>query len=466
MAIRNNYRGNNMIRTTQKVSTMIGSVGATGAVGTMPGIPMRFNTSTDNADHDVGDVWLDAAAGSEVLLGVDDVDINANNIVARISVWDDSTTSALYGIVTIYQAADSANWIQMEITAILSDQSGWTNFTVVHISKGGTIANNDLVVLDFNRNGAIGPIGETGLTGGAITGLDYNFSTATADSDQGTGKVWLNHATRSSATVLYIDDNDNQTSDLSAFITVWDDSDNLTNKGYIKIQQRADNGIWSIFKISGSSVDATSYWKITITHIASAGSLTNTNPIDVFFTRSGDNGSGLMGVVNDASPQLGGFLDPNGKYIGMAKGGDIASATPLVIDVDGDYFVVTGTTNFAAMTVAAGRHFFLEFAGILTITHGAGTTDIPGGANYTSVAGDVIECFSTAANTVTIVGIELVSGKAQVESVTLANSVTLTNKSINLANNTVTMTTAQLNTAISDGAIATPGFSVAMSIAL
>lgn len=291
MAIRNNYRGNNMIRTTQKVSTMIGNVGPTGATGPMPGLAMRFNTATDNADHDAGDVWLNAAAGSEVLLGIDDVDVNSNNIVDRISIWDDSTTTALYGIVTIYQAADSANWIEMKITAVLSDQSGWTNFTVVHISKGGTIANNDLVYIDFNRSGDKGATGATGLTGGAITGLDYNFATATADSDQGTGKVWLNHATRSSATVLYIDDNDNESSDLSAFIATWDDSTTTSDRGFIKIQQRADNGIWSIFKISGASVDATAYWKIAVTHLASAGSLTNTNPIDVFFTRSGDQGA-------------------------------------------------------------------------------------------------------------------------------------------------------------------------------
>ena len=147
--------------------------------------------------------------------------------------------------------------------------------------------------------------------------------------------------------------------------------------------------------------------------------------------------SGIIGtkstineVSDDTSPQLGGFLDANGNYIQMQKGGDIASASPLVIDTDGDYFVVTGTTDFSAMTVAADRHFFLEFAAILTITHGGGTIDIPGAANYTSVASDVIECVSTAANVVTIVGMELVSGKAQVESVTLANSVTLTNKTL------------------------------------
>jgi len=148
----------------------------------------------------------------------------------------------------------------------------------------------------------------------------------------------------------------------------------------------------------------------------------------------------LTSLAGDSSPQLGGFLDANGHYIQMQKGGDISSASPLVIDTDGDYFLVSGTTSFAEMTVAADRHFFLEFTGILTITHESGTIDIPGAANYTSVAGDVIECVSTAANVVTIVGMALVSGKAQVESVTLSNSVTLTNKTIVAANNTLTVT--------------------------
>ena len=38
------------------------------------------------------------------------------------------------------------------------------------------------------------------------------------------------------------------------------------------------------------------------------------------------------------------------------KGGDIASASPLVIDTDGSYFDVTGTTGFAAMTVSLMVH--------------------------------------------------------------------------------------------------------------
>jgi len=82
------------------------------------------------------------------------------------------------------------------------------------------------------------------------------------------------------------------------------------------------------------------------------------------------------------------------------KGGDIASASPLVIDTDGDYFDVTGTTNFAAMTVAADRQFTLQFDGALTMTHHATNLDLPGEANITTAAGDVGVFQSTGADTV------------------------------------------------------------------
>jgi hypothetical protein len=64
------------------------------------------------------------------------------------------------------------------------------------------------------------------------------------------------------------------------------------------------------------------------------------------------------------------------------------------------------------MTVAADRHFFLEFAAVLTMTHGAGTLDLPGGANITTVAGDVGEFVSTASNVVTCVNYTKVDGSA------------------------------------------------------
>jgi hypothetical protein len=98
--------------------------------------------------------------------------------------------------------------------------------------------------------------------------------------------------------------------------------------------------------------------------------------------------------------KLGGLLDTDGNYIQTEKGGDIASASPLVIDTDGDYFDVTGTVSFAAMTVAADRQFTLQFDGILTMTHHATNLDLPGEANITTAAGDVATFQSTGSNTV------------------------------------------------------------------
>lgn len=109
----------------------------------------------------------------------------------------------------------------------------------------------------------------------------------------------------------------------------------------------------------------------------------------------------LDNVVEDTTPQLGGFLDPNSNYIGRAKGGDIASASPLVCDTDGDYFNVIGTEDFSAVTVAANRSGVFEFDGILTITVGSGITLNNAASNYTTAAGDKLIWQSTATDTIT-----------------------------------------------------------------
>jgi hypothetical protein len=114
--------------------------------------------------------------------------------------------------------------------------------------------------------------------------------------------------------------------------------------------------------------------------------------------------------------KLGGLLDTDGNYIQTEKGGDIASASPLVIDTDGDYFDVTGTTNFAAMTVAADRQFTLQFDGALTMTHHATNLDLPGEANITTAAGDVATFQSTGADTVQCISYVKADGTAVVSS--------------------------------------------------
>jgi len=129
---------------------------------------------------------------------------------------------------------------------------------------------------------------------------------------------------------------------------------------------------------------------------------------------SGNSAAVAVGTVNHVLTSSGAgaaptFKDPGVSILNVTKGGDIASASPLVIDTDGNYFDVTGTTGYAAMTVTAGRRFTLQFDGALTMTHHATNLDLPGEANITTAAGDVAEFFSTGSNTVQCINYTLAS---------------------------------------------------------
>ena len=92
----------------------------------------------------------------------------------------------------------------------------------------------------------------------------------------------------------------------------------------------------------------------------------------------------------------------------FTKGGDLTSASPLVIGTDGNYFDVAGSTGFSAMTVTAGTLFMLQFDAALTMTDGA-SLDLAG-TNITTATGDRGLFFATAINTV-----QLIAWKAEGE---------------------------------------------------
>jgi len=137
--------------------------------------------------------------------------------------------------------------------------------------------------------------------------------------------------------------------------------------------------------------------------------------------------AGIIELATDAEFITGTATDrtitPANAKLLTTKGGDLTSEDPLVIDTDGSYFDVTGTTNFASMTVAANRFFTLQFDGILTMTHHATNLDLPGGANITTAAGDVGIFQSTGANTVQCISYTKVDGTSIVNA-SIATDVT------------------------------------------
>jgi hypothetical protein len=120
------------------------------------------------------------------------------------------------------------------------------------------------------------------------------------------------------------------------------------------------------------------------------------------------------------------------------KGGDIPSASTLVIDTDGDYFDITGTTGITAMTVDAGRRFTLQFDGAVTLTHGV-SLYLPGATNFTTEANDSLEFIATAANTVRCTGYALKDG-GSVVAAGLSSKVINGNYVLNTASGTVDYT--------------------------
>lgn len=132
--------------------------------------------------------------------------------------------------------------------------------------------------------------------------LDYQFETATTAADQGAGKLWLNHGTIASATVLYLDDDDDNGTDVSAWTATWDDSSN-TQRGYISFKSlAAPSTKYAIFEITGATTDSTAYQRFSVTHKVSAGSFSDTEKVVVDFVRYGNVGAtGATGAAGEAT---------------------------------------------------------------------------------------------------------------------------------------------------------------------
>jgi hypothetical protein len=179
------------------------------------------------------------------------------------------------------------------------------------------------------------------------------FESTTTDSDQGNGKVWFNHATPASATVMYVDNQSAGGTAIDGFVQTWDDSTTTSgNQGTIIVTKDSDPTFFHIFTIDqGTTVtDGTGYDKLTVTHVAgNASNFTDADAVHVWFSATGSAGSGLSEVVDDTTPQLGGNLDANSFVI---TGMDATATASGVVELATDAEVNTGTDTARAVTPA------------------------------------------------------------------------------------------------------------------
>lgn len=144
--------------------------------------------------------------------------------------------------------------------------------------------------------GAQGPIGATGLIGatgspgvfGGIT-IEYRFDTTIIDQDPGTGKLAFNNATLSSATILFIDDQNVGGVDVQSFLRTIDDSTSPL-KGHFRLSNKTNSSDFAIFTITAISEES-GYFKVTCAYIDGAIAFSEDEEVIITFARTGDIGS-------------------------------------------------------------------------------------------------------------------------------------------------------------------------------
>ena len=98
------------------------------------------------------------------------------------------------------------------------------------------------------------------------------FESTTSDADPGAGKIAFNHGTLSSVSILYVDDADDASADISGYVQSWDDISNTVARGIVTVTKEGTPSTYATFKVSGSVTDASGYTKVPVTHIVSSGS--------------------------------------------------------------------------------------------------------------------------------------------------------------------------------------------------
>ena len=162
--------------------------------------------------------------------------------------------------------------------------------------------------------GSTGPEGPTGSTGpqGGYAGFSFFYSTSTTIANPGTGYFRFNNATLSSVTQMAINNFSYVASDVSTWITSFDDSDSII-KGQLYVNSRSyPTTNWAIYNVTGSISAPSGYKTATLAWVDSAGTWGNNEQFDISFVRTGDAGpaGGATGPTGATGPD--GLTGPTG----------------------------------------------------------------------------------------------------------------------------------------------------------
>ena len=295
-----------------------------GEDGAIPGYYYKFATSTTDSDPGAGKIrFNNGTYASATAIYIDDDDANGATVSTDVLTWDDST-STIKGYIHIVDINDSTTYARFKITGTTTDASGYNKLVVAHLASNNTFSADDELSVHFTQTGIKGDTGSTGSTGNSgVSGIAMTWNSSTSDADPGAGKIAFNHATLSSVSVLYVDDADDASADITSWVQSWDDATNTVAKGFVKIEKEGAASTYALYKVNGAITDASGYTKVPVAHVVSAGSFSNTDGVGVSFTQSGTDGSMTSFTVAGSSGSS--QTITNGNTLTIAAGANITT---------------------------------------------------------------------------------------------------------------------------------------------
>lgn len=142
---------------------------------------------------------------------------------------------------------------------------------------------------------------ETNASSSENSQIRFTFDVSTSMADPGVGDFRYNNAVVASVTAIAFDASMAQTGnpDVSDYIATWDDSTNAVT-GHITFIKRGNAEVFAVFTVSAVS-DNTGWLEVTVAHVSSSGTFSDTDAIDITFARAGNLGGTL--VASDVSGQ-------------------------------------------------------------------------------------------------------------------------------------------------------------------
>jgi len=228
---------------------------------------------------------IDTAADL-VLTNADVLSTNADVVLTNADVVSTNADVVSTNADVITTNADAATTTQDAIDTAADAVS--TAADVVSTAADVVSTGNDVTSTNADVTAAAASATAAAASGGVLMA----WETTTTDTDQGVGKVWTNHATPASATVLYMDDVEDASASINSWVDSWDDSTHAIS-GTVTIYTNTDPAIFAIYDVTGAVTSATTYSKIAVTYITGAGTFVDAAPVSVMFVRSGDDGAGV-----------------------------------------------------------------------------------------------------------------------------------------------------------------------------